>query len=310
MPKISVIVPVYKAEAYLRRCVDSILNQTLTDFELILVDDGSPDLSGTICDEYAVNDKRVKVIHKENGGVSSARQAGLDTASGDYVIHADPDDWVEYNMLEELYSRALVDNADMVICDYYLNDEQAQKYIKQRPSKLDSDAVLIELFKILHGSCCNKLVRRDCYNGKVNFPEGVNCCEDLIWCVKFLMLTPKISYVDKAFYHYVRTYSNSQSKVISAKRSTEDMKMLHTLELLLSSKPEALAAMYKRTVIYVMKRAIKTQAFDSVYFKLNFRKYVKYIITSSHYSFMLRLTCFISAIGGYELSKPLVKLMK
>lgn len=310
MPKISIIVPVYKAENYLRRCVDSILNQTFTDFELILVDDGSPDRSGKICDEYARKDSRIRVFHKENGGVSSARQKGMDEAVGEYTIHADPDDWVEPNMLEELYRKAKEEEADMVICDFFHNDGNKQSYIKQKPSALDNKTVLSELFQQLHGSCCNKLVKRVCYSGKAKFPKEINCCEDLIWCVQVLPLCRKISYVGKAFYHYTVTDGESQSKVISAKRSREDMKMLHTLELLLSSKREAMAAMYKRTVIYVMKRAMKTQAFDSVYFKHNFRKYVKYIITSSHYSFMLRLACFISAIGGYELSKSLVKFMK
>ena len=117
-PKISVIVPVYKAEDYLHRCVDSILVQTFTDFELILVDDGSPDGSGVLCDKYAQIDKRVKVIHKENGGVASARQCGIDNACSEYTIHADPDDWVEPNMLEELYNKAKESKADMVICDF------------------------------------------------------------------------------------------------------------------------------------------------------------------------------------------------
>ena len=104
-PKISVIVPVYKAEAYLHRCVDSLLAQTFQDFEVLLVDDGSPDRSGEICDEYARKDSRVRVFHKENGGVSSARQYGMDHAQGEYTIHADPDDWVEPTMLEELYRK-------------------------------------------------------------------------------------------------------------------------------------------------------------------------------------------------------------
>lgn len=117
-PKISVIVPVYKAEAYLHRCVDSIIAQTFTDWELLLVDDGSPDRSGDICDEYASKDARIRVFHKENGGVSSARQKGLDEAIGEYTIHADPDDWVEPMMLEELYKKAKEDDADMVICDF------------------------------------------------------------------------------------------------------------------------------------------------------------------------------------------------
>ena len=117
-PKISVIVPVYKAEHYLARCVDTLLAQTFDDFEVILVDDGSPDNSGAICDEYALKDKRVRVIHQPNAGVSMARQKGLDNARGEYVIHADPDDWVEPDMLKELYAKAKEEDADMVICDF------------------------------------------------------------------------------------------------------------------------------------------------------------------------------------------------
>ena len=117
-PKISVIVPVYKAEKYLHRCVDSIIAQTFTDWELLLVDDGSPDKSGEICDGYSRHDGRIMVYHKNNGGVSTARQTGIDKAIGDYTIHVDPDDWIEPTMLEELYHKATDNNADMVICDF------------------------------------------------------------------------------------------------------------------------------------------------------------------------------------------------
>lgn len=109
---ISVIVPIYKAEKYLRRCIDSILAQTYTDFELLLIDDGSPDRSGEICDEYAKQDSRVRVFHKPNGGVSSARNLGLDNAKGEWITFVDADDWVELNYLDNLL---LSDNADMVI---------------------------------------------------------------------------------------------------------------------------------------------------------------------------------------------------
>ena len=202
-PSISIIVPVYKAEAYLRRCVDSLLVQTFTDFEVLLIDDGSPDRSGEICDAYAKKDTRVRVFHQPNGGVSVARQRGLDEARGEYTIHADPDDWVEPNMLEELYRKAKEDDADMVICDFYTNDEKTQKYVKQRPSKLDHCTVSHELFQQLHGSCWNKLVKRVCY-GKygIHFPKELSFCEDLYTNAKLLHYPLKIAYVPRAFYHY------------------------------------------------------------------------------------------------------------
>lgn len=219
MPKVSIIVPVYKAEAYLHRCVDSILDQTFTDFELLLIDDGSPDRSGEICDEYAQKDSRIRVIHKENGGVSSARQRGLDEAVGEYTIHADPDDWVEPNMLEELYKKAKQDDADIVICDYFNNIGTKQTICRQCPSSLEPKQVLMELFQQLHGSCCNKLARRVCYKQYgIEFPRGINYCEDLFTWVQFLSHKEvKVAYLNKAFYHYfdnpesiTRRYQRSQ----------------------------------------------------------------------------------------------------
>jgi len=123
-PKISVIVPVYNATAYLERCVGSLLLQTLSDFEILLIDDGSNDGSAELCDDYARKDSRVKVYHKPNGGVASARQLGVNKASGDYSIHIDPDDWVLPTMLEELYGVAVKSEADMVICDFTVVDER------------------------------------------------------------------------------------------------------------------------------------------------------------------------------------------
>ncbi len=116
MSKISVIVPVYKAEKYIRRCVESILNQTLSDLELILVDDGSPDNSGLICDEYAAKDNRVKVIHKANGGAASARNAGISVATGEYIGFCDSDDYLNPNMYEDLIRVMEQNNLDTISC--------------------------------------------------------------------------------------------------------------------------------------------------------------------------------------------------
>lgn len=309
-PLISIIVPIYNVEQYLHRSIDSILAQTFTGWELLLIDDGSPDRSGEICDEYAKKDNRVRVIHKENGGVSSARQKGQDEACGEYTIHVDPDDWVEPMMLEELYRKAKDDNADMVICDYYMNEGSHQFYIKQGPTELDNNVVLYELFQQLHGSCCNKLVRRACYSGKANFPKGINCCEDLIWCIQVLKCKPKISYLDKAYYHYMITTTASQSKAISEERSLQDLKMLHMLESLLADDKNVLIAMYKRIVPYVMKRAMKTNSFDSNYYVSNFKQYGKYIsLLSGPHSLMLRAICLFSVYGKYWACRPLIRLM-
>ena len=211
-PKVSVIVPVYKAENYLHRCVDSLLAQTFHDYEILLVDDGSPDMSGEICDEYAKKDSRVRVFHKENGGVSSARQCGMDNARGEYTIHADPDDWVEPEMLEELYKKAKEEDADMVICDYYINYRRKQIYKQQKPKSLNHDAVMRQLLlQQLHGACWNKLVRRKLIEDfGILFPLDMTIWEDLYVNCCFLMHEVKVYYLGKAFYHY-DCYNNGES---------------------------------------------------------------------------------------------------
>lgn len=202
---ISVVCPVYKAELFISKCIDSILKQTYTDWELILIDDGSPDSSGNICDEFAKKDVRIKVIHQQNSGVSAARQAGLDAATGDYVIHADSDDWFEPTMLEELYLKAKEDDADMVICDFYVDRDGKSERRKQQPSALFAATVLKEMFENLMGCCWNKLIRRDTIiKCSAKFPLGVNYCEDVCFNVQLLICDIKISYLNKAFYHYVQ----------------------------------------------------------------------------------------------------------
>ena len=116
MPKISVIVPVYNVEKYLHECVDSILTQTFTDFELILVDDGSPDNCPVICDEYASKDKRIKVIHKENGGGAQSRNVGLDCSRGAYIGFVDSDDHILPDMYEKMFCRIEEEQADIACC--------------------------------------------------------------------------------------------------------------------------------------------------------------------------------------------------
>lgn len=212
-PAVSVIIPIYKAEQWIRRALDSIYAQTLQNWECILVDDGSPDRCGEICDEYARKDNRFRVIHQTNSGVSCARQAGLDAARGEYSIHVDPDDWVESAMLEELYSKAKSEDSDMVICDFFEHKDGIQNYIGQKPFSLDPMIVLEQIAAIspklyqLYGSCCNKLVRRSCYNSLDNQiryePQDLSFGEDLLFNCRLLQSTVKrISYLNRAFYHY------------------------------------------------------------------------------------------------------------
>ncbi|MBE6194563.1 MAG: glycosyltransferase [Rikenellaceae bacterium] len=203
-PKISVIVPVYNATAYLERCVGSLLLQTLSDFEILLIDDGSNDGSAELCDDYARKDSRVKVYHKPNGGVASARQLGVNKASGDYSIHIDPDDWVLPTMLEELYGVAVKSEADMVICDFTVVDERGEYCSIQQPHDNTPTTCLKQLLSgLLHGSLCNKLIRTALYKEfNISFVEGLNYCEDFMVCVQLFLHDIKIEYLAQSFYYY------------------------------------------------------------------------------------------------------------
>ena len=300
-PEVSVIVPVYNAEKYLRKCVDSLLAQTFRYFEVILVDDGSPDRSGAICDEYAEKDPRVRVFHKENGGVSSARQCGLDNARGEYTIHADPDDWVEPNMLEELYAKAKADDADMVICDYYVNDSRGQRYVRQQPSALDHETVLRELFQQLHGSCWNKLVGRACYREfNVSFPLGFSLCEDLYTNVALLKHDIRISYLPQAFYHYEQQV-NVNSIVKSSKKRTyeEDCRQIEAFKSLLLNLPcfnEAFSYIQSMIVI----RAFYSGGYTSKEFKELYAPYRNTVLSMRDLSFRNYLFLRTSFMGYYR----------
>ena len=211
-PKVSVIIPVYNAEATLAKCLDSFLSQTLSGWELILVDDGSADKSGMICEEYAKKNQStldtenaIRVLHRQNGGVSAARQTGLDVVQGEYIIHADPDDWVEPEMLEELYARAKAEDADMVICDFICDVDGKSIYRSQAPTSVYHQDVLNDLFGKIHGSCCNKLVRREAIvQSEAHFPSGINYCEDVCFNVQLLKHDIKVAYIARAYYHYVQ----------------------------------------------------------------------------------------------------------
>lgn len=213
-PKVSVIVAVFQAVKTLRRCLDSIKNQTMTEWECLLVDDGSSDGSGKMCDEYASADARFRVIHKPNEGVAIARQTGIDSAKGDYVIFADADDWVEPDWLEKLYGKISTDEADMAICDYERISSNHTEYWIGCPDSLDKDEYLRGLLAgHFWGALWNKLVKRDCYRLYVSIPPHMDYWEDLYVTCQLLIKGIKIAYVPQMLYHYdIGVNDNSLTK--------------------------------------------------------------------------------------------------
>lgn len=185
MPELSIIVPVYKVEKYLPRCIDSILAQTFGDFELILIDDGSPDGCGRICDEYARKDKRIVVIHQKNMGVSAARNAGLDIARGRYIGFVDSDDWIEPQMYEVMMDAIRENGADMAVCGVRYADEDGKFTRADRLSEgvYSRDGLLEDVFAMpnkLGGGCCNKVFDAS-KTASVRFKVGMTIAEDALY---------------------------------------------------------------------------------------------------------------------------------
>ena len=201
MPKVSIIVPIYNVEKYLRRCVDSILAQTFTDYELFLVDDGSPDGCGAICDEYAVKDARITVIHKENGGLSDARNVAIDIARGEYFSFIDSDDYVEPDMIESMYEALIETGSDMAVCGMESFDETGitKEFYQPHVEMMTFEGEARCEFLYQPCACC-KLYKRDIFDG-IRYPIG-RLYEDAFIFHYIMERAARIVYTGKVSYHY------------------------------------------------------------------------------------------------------------
>ena len=204
-PLITVVVPVYKVEEYLRECIDSILRQSYINLEIILVDDGSPDRCGQICDEYQVQDERIKVIHQQNKGLSGARNSAIDIAQGEYYVFIDSDDWISVNMIEELYKQMILNQADMAVTaleSFYEDGSVARNahgdkiFVYSKVQALDCF-----LFNDYLTPCvCGKLYKAATWK-EIRCPEG-KLFEDQYTTYKLIERCEKIVYITAPLYHY------------------------------------------------------------------------------------------------------------
>ena len=219
-PKISIIVPVYNVERYLEKCIDSILNQTFRDIELILVDDGSTDNSGIICDRYKNKDDRIIVIHKDNGGLSSARNTGINVAKGDFIGFVDSDDYIDENMYYKLYYLCIKNGCEISVCKFA--NEIDGKSINLRENEythiMNNEDGMKELFKgiLYRFSACNKLFKSDLFK-EVAFPEG-RIHEDLSTTYRLFGNVNKVGYINYEGYVYVKRSNSILTCKYSRKR--------------------------------------------------------------------------------------------
>lgn len=225
--KISIIVPIYKAEQYIKECVESLLNQDFDSIEYIFVNDCTPDKSidilSAIIKKYPHRKQDVKIIHNtENKGSGYTRKKGMQSATGDYVIQIDADDWVETNMCSQLYQKAIEVGADIVASDYFENKGDKQRYIAQKYKEnnwLDFRGILLGG---LHGSVCNKLIKRELYTShNIYPPENFSLYEDKITTLPLFLKAKKVAYIEQAFLHY-RQHDSSMTKVIVNDKMVKD----------------------------------------------------------------------------------------
>lgn len=224
--RVSIIVIVYNKEQTLPRCLDSILYQTYEDWECILIDDGSTDGSPFICDEYSRRDRRFVVFHQPNQGVSMARKKGIKTASGNYSIHVDADDYIDGDMIEAMYHSITEQSVDILVADYWLEGSNSKKRVRQKPSGDNSSALATDiLMDKLHGGLWNKMIRHSCYlENNIRFYPEINYCEDVLVLAQLGSASLSVGYIDLAPYHYCINNSSITSRKNFSYRAYQALK--------------------------------------------------------------------------------------
>ena len=320
-PRISIIVPVYKSEQYLPKCIDSILVQSYLNWELLLIDDGSPDNSGKICDEYMQKDARIRVFHKGNGGVSSARNFGLEKAKGDYIMFVDSDDWIDNNCLKVCIEEVVRNNLDAVQFGYIsVFPTKEMLNVKTVTPSLNGE-------KFIKSTSLNVSVWGGLYKhslieeNKLRFPLALNLAEDQIFILTFLKYAKRIKYIDEALYYYLQRDNSaihtlksidmiSSSKALTdfsiewpvAKQHIDSMIVLFILEMIWNNDVSynQLKAIYQMQNVNHTNCVFKLQRFFVKLTAINFHiacwviKYYK--IVQSAITKILQLLCPIYGV--------------
>ncbi len=264
-PLISIIVPVYNVEKYIRRCVDSLINQTYKNLEIILIDDGSPDNSGAICDEYAERDNRIKVIHKENGGVSSARNVGLDNTSGEYIGFIDADDYIDFQMYEVLYNNLTDNEADISMCVYALENSSGEfipHYSSEITEAFDREQAISEMLKQVKYTCSlwDKLFSARLIES-VRFDEEISHNEDLLFVYQLMKKSDKAVYTSRPMYYYCKNEQSASRVKFSDKNTTMLKAQTMVLEDIRENVPEiydVALTEYVKTAIFNLTAIVKS----------------------------------------------------
>ncbi|MFQ2665210.1 glycosyltransferase family 2 protein [Aeromonas caviae] len=239
MPKISVIVPVYNTELYIEKALVSLMGQTLDDIQIIIIDDGSKDNSLFIIEEviarYPERNGQVILISRENRGVAETRAQGMELAKGDYIIHLDSDDWAENDWLETLYNKAVSSDADVTICDFFVECLNKTLVANEHVSSNGQNCVKKLLVGDISNSSCNKLVRANLFREhEITFHSKYDMGEDFFVTFLVFMNAKKVVHINKPLYHYNRLNENSLTKSYSIKALDDLVSIVDLTELYLN----------------------------------------------------------------------------
>lgn len=228
---ISIIVPIYNTEKWLRRCVDSILAQSYADFELLLVDDGSTDRSGAICDEYAASDNRIIALHKQNGGVASARNFGLGLAKSDWIMYVDGDDWLEADAIQLLIEKASEKDYDIVFTDFWFDYSDRRvvghTYDWNKQGNEGLNEYLSTPWTCVWGNIHKKRLYSD---NNLRSPEGIKYCEDFHLIIRLCFFADKIAKISKPLYHYRQQGYSVMHNLSKKTEADEQLMYVDTIE--------------------------------------------------------------------------------
>ncbi len=321
--EISVVMPVYQMGRFLPQAMESLMAQTFRDFEILLIDDGSTDGSGEECDRQAAGREQVRVFHKENGGLSSARNTGIDHARGKYIIFPDPDDWVEPDYLNRLYELSHEkDSVDLAICGHYetMGEHERRWDPSEDRRELTADEAL------------NLLMRQDCYCGyawnklyrvdlirehKLRFEEDLHMAEDLLFAVRYLCLVRLVLYDPEPLYHYCRDHGGvTRAGAIGAKHLSGLKTYERIADLVRVTHPEvgreAYASLCEMSLLYmgVYLRGEQKQPETLKLLQKEFRQYRRYFYASGRFTLRHkcaaafaavspRFYCFLTRIFGH-----------
>ena len=321
---VSVIVPVYNVEKYLARCVDSILAQTYRNLEIILVDDGAKDSSGSICDDFAARDSRVRVIHKENGGLSSARNAGIDVARGEYLEFVDSDDWLEPDAVESMLGAALEHQVELVLGGRWDVKEDTgvkrQGLCPEKEEVLSGETLVSRIFRWQNcdSSACDKLFHRRLFSD-IRFPYG-KVCEDVPIMYKIVLDAGRVAMLPKPIYNYF----HRRGSITYTTLSDRNFHFAEHTEVILPWILENCAALERearylrvRALVYAVQSVDLASQEDRQKFaarcreeRKKLRSYAGFILTDPWFKGKEKITDLLLAFDLYRLLRPLFSRQK